>query len=186
MGGVTMLLEEILLANGLFVDKYGEYLRKLTAKPKKKVAIFTCMDTRLVEFLEPALGIKRGDAKVIKNAGNFIRHNCDDVIRSLAAAIFLLDVNEILVIGHLDCGMADVNSDKLKGKMLSYGIAEEEIDKADLSDWIGGFCDTEDNIAESVRKITSHPLIPQSIPVHGLLFCPDTGEIKVVVNGYTG
>ncbi|MBQ4404174.1 MAG: carbonic anhydrase, partial [Selenomonadaceae bacterium] len=31
--------------------------------PKKHLAIVTCMDTRLVNFLEPCLGIKRGDAK---------------------------------------------------------------------------------------------------------------------------
>ncbi len=179
-----MLLEEILLANTFFVHEYRDCLKKLDHQPKKQVAIFTCMDTRLVEFLEPALGIKRGDAKVIKNAGNRIREDCDDVIRSLAAAVYLLGVKEILVIGHLDCGMSRVNQDVLTERMIQYGIPREEIDKIDLVSWIGGFSDTEENIVDAVRKIKQHPLIPKTIPIHGLLFCPDDGKIEVVVNGY--
>ncbi len=179
-----MLLDEILLANSFFVHEYRDRLKKLSHQPKKQVAIFTCMDTRLVEFLEPALGIKRGDAKIIKNAGNRIRDNCDDVIRSLAAAVYLLGVKEILVIGHLDCGMSRVNKDVLAERMLRYGIPKEEIGKVDLAGWIGGFSDTEENIFDAVRKIRQHQLIPKNIPVHGLLFSPDDGKIKVVVNGY--
>lgn len=179
-----MLLDEILLANKFFVDDYGNYRKKLSHKPQKQVAIFTCMDTRLVEFLEPALGIRRGDAKIIKNAGNRIRKGCEDAIRSLAAGIFLLDIREILVIGHLDCGMSRVDSEALKQKMLKYGIPQEEINKIDPAAWIGGFSDTEQNIIDAVQKIKVHPLIPEAIPVHGLLFSHDDGELKVIVNGY--
>jgi len=179
-----MLLEEILLANNLFVHEYREYLTKVSYLPKKQIAIFTCMDTRLVEFLEPALGIKRGDAKIIKNAGNLIRENCDDAIRSLAAAIYLLDVKEILVIGHLDCGMAGVDGGALTERILNYGIPREVLEKTDIVNWIGGFSDTEENVVDAVKKIKAHPLIPEAVPVHGLVFCPDNGEVRVVVNGY--
>ncbi len=181
-----MLLEEILLANAFFVHEHGDCLRKLDHRPKKQIAIFTCMDTRLVEFLEPALGIKRGDAKIIKNAGNRIRENCDDVIRSLAAAIYLLGVKEILVIGHLDCGMSRVDEGVLREKMLQYGVPAKEIERADLVSWIGAFSDTEGNVSEAVQKIKAHLLIPAFIPVHGMVFCPDNGELRVIVNGYAG
>lgn len=67
------------------------------AKPKKKLAIVTCMDTRLVNFLSEKLGIAQGDAKVIKNAGNIIT---EDVIRSLVVAVYLLGVEDIMIIGH--------------------------------------------------------------------------------------
>lgn len=179
-----MLLEEVLLANAFFVHEYGDLLKKLDHRPRKQIAVFTCMDTRLVEFLEPALGIRRGDAKIIKNAGNRIRDNCDDVIRSLAAAIYLLDVKEILVIGHLDCGMSKVNAELLAEKMLEYGIPETEINRDELDRWIGAFLDTEENVVDAVHKIRAHPYIPKIIPVHGLMFCPDNGELRVVVNGY--
>ena len=179
-----MLLEEILLANSFFVSEYRNLRKKYSHKPRKEIAIFTCMDTRLVEFLEPALGIRRGDAKVIKNAGNHIREGCDDAIRSLAAAIYLLGVKEILVIGHLDCGMSKLERGVLTERMKEYGIPERQIDKDELAEWLGGFSDTEENVVDAVTKIKSHPLIPQTVPVHGLMFSPDNGEVKVLVNGY--
>jgi len=180
-----MILQEILLANRFFVREYAPKLAgKLHHVPRKQVAVFTCMDTRLVEFLEPALGIRRGDAKVIKNAGNRIRPGCEDVIRSLAAAVYLLEVQELLVIGHQDCGMSRVTRDVLIRRMLDYGIPPEEIARVNPVEWLGGFGDTEENVRESVAAIRNHPLIPAAIPVHGLLFDPDTGEIKVIVNGY--
>lgn len=180
-----MILQEVLLANRLFVQEYGaKAAKKMHHSPRRQVAIFTCMDTRLVDFLEPALGIGRGDAKVIKNAGNRIRPNCEDVIRSLAAAVYLLDVKELLVIGHQDCGMSRVEREVLVRRMLEYGIADEAIAKVDPVEWLGGFRDSEENVAEAVAAIRAHPLIPAVIPVHGLLFNPDTGELKMVVDGY--
>src|SRR5512132_2151285 len=101
------LIDSILVANKAFV-RPGAF-PPLTKNPKKQFAIFTCMDTRLVDFLEPAMGISRGDAKVIKNAGNTIIDPNGGVIRSLVAAVFTLGVEEIFVIGHRDCGMADVD-----------------------------------------------------------------------------
>ena len=88
------------------------------AKPKKKLAIVSCMDTRLVNFLSEKLGIDRGDAKVIKNAGNIIT---EDTLRSLVVAIYLLDVNKIMVVGHTDCGMKSVDVEDIKKKMVERG-----------------------------------------------------------------
>ena len=87
------LHSSILKANRSFVHP-GAF-PPLPKNPKKQFAIFTCMDTRLVDFLEPAMGIKRGDCKVIKNAGNTLVDPLHGgVIRSLVAAIFMLGVEE--------------------------------------------------------------------------------------------
>ena len=76
----------------------------LTSKyPDKKLAILTCMDTRLIELLPAALGLKNGDAKIIKNAGGVITHPYGSVaVRSLLVAIIELGVEEVMVIGHTD------------------------------------------------------------------------------------
>ena len=59
------MIEEILSYNRKFVEEKG-YEPYLTSKyPNKKLAILTCMDTRLTELLPAALGIKNGDAKII-------------------------------------------------------------------------------------------------------------------------
>lgn len=181
----TTLLDSILEANRKFVHP-GAF-PPLPKNPKKQFAIFTCMDTRLVDFLEPALGIRRGDAKVIKNAGNTLVDPLHGgVIRSLVAAIFMLGVEEIFVIGHQDCGMSTVNADDLKRQMVARGIAPTDIEHyvPDLAQWLGAFSCPEANVAEVVKKIRSNPLIPKDVPIHGLLFCPNDGHLEIIVKGY--
>ena len=98
------MLEEILAYNKQFVENKG-YESYITNKyPDKKIAILSCMDTRLTALLPAALGIKNGDVKMIKNAGGVISHPFGSVIRSLLVAIFELGVEEIMVIAHSDCG----------------------------------------------------------------------------------
>ena len=176
-----MLLDEVLKSNEEFVEKFDEV--ELSAIPKKKLAIVTCMDTRLTDgFLEQAMGIKRGDAKIIKNAGNNVLDR--DVIRSVAASIFALGVEEVILVGHCDCGMAGANSEKLKATMIEKGISLDEINKVDLAEWIGALESEESNVINGVEKIKNSPFIPDTIPVHGLIIDPITGKIDVLVNGY--
>lgn len=179
------LLETILTANRKFV-RPGAF-PPLPKNPKKQFAIFTCMDTRLVDFLEPAMGISRGDAKVIKNAGNTLVDPLHGgVIRSLVAAIFLLGVDEIFIIGHEDCGMAAVDPEQLKSEMIARGISREAIQQhvPDLAQWIGAFGCPQENVADVVAKIRANPLIPADVPIHGLIFCPNDGRLEIIVNGY--
>jgi len=178
------LLDNILSANQKFV-RPGAF-PPLPKNPRKQFAIFTCMDTRLVDFLEPAMGIKRGDAKVIKNAGNTVVDPNGGVIRSLVSAVFLLGVEEIFVIGHKDCGMSQVNPEELKQKMAARGIDIEMVDRLipDLGQWLGAFSCPEENVERVTGVIRQSPLIPKDVPVHGLLFCPHEGKLEVIVRGY--
>lgn len=178
------LLDSILDANRKFVHP-GAF-PPLPKNPKKQFAIFTCMDTRLVDFLEPAMGIRRGDAKVIKNAGNTIIDPLGGVIRSMVAAIFMLGVEEIFVIGHRDCGMSSVDADHLKQRMIERGIDPHTIEGLvpDLSQWLGAFACPEENVERVVKIIRFNPLIPKDVAVHGLIFCPDDGHLDVVDRGY--
>ena len=183
----TSLLDSILKANQKFVRPNA--FPPLPKAPSKQLAIFTCMDTRLVDFLEPAMGLSRGEAKVIKNAGNTIVDPMGgSVIRSLVIGIFQLGVDEVFVIGHRDCGMSDIDIDTLKQTMISRGIPEKVIDYhvPDLGQWIGSFCHPVENVEQVVGVIRQNPLIPRDVPIHGLLFCPNDGHLEVVVNGYTG
>ena len=99
-----MIIEEIIKYNEEFVANKG-YEKYLTSKyPDKKLAILSCMDTRLTELLPAALGLKNGDAKLIKNAGGLVISPFDSVMRSLLVAIYELGVKEIMVIAHSNCG----------------------------------------------------------------------------------
>lgn len=83
------MIEQILKFNKEFVDNKG-YEKFMTSKyPDKKIAIVTCMDTRLVELLPAALGLRNGDVKIIKNAGGTITNPFDSTMRSLLVAVYL-------------------------------------------------------------------------------------------------
>lgn len=77
------MIDEILKYNKEFVEekKYEQY--KTSKYPDKKIAIITCMDTRLTELLPAALGIRNGDVKIIKNAGGVVSHAFGSVVRSV-------------------------------------------------------------------------------------------------------
>ena len=94
------ILDGILEDNKKFVENFeGE---EMSHHAQKKLAILTCMDCRLIDFFEPALGLKRGDAKIVRNAGNSIVG--EDAIRSIGAALYNLGAEEVLVVGHTECG----------------------------------------------------------------------------------
>ncbi len=179
------MIDEILKFNKSFVENNG-YNEYLTNKyPDKKIAIVSCMDTRLIEMLPAALGIKNGDAKIIKNAGGIISHPFGSAMRSLLIGIYELDVQEILVIGHTDCGASCTDSRKIIEKMKERGITEQNIDMVkycgiDFDSWLGGFVDLDMSIKKSVELIRKHPLVPEGIMVHGLIIDSVTGELKMV------
>lgn len=176
-------LDEIMAHNERFV---AERERPITKQPAKKIALFTCMDTRLVEFLEPAMGIRRGDAKVIKNAGNTLIDPAGGVIRSLVVAIFALGCEEVYVIGHKDCGMTQLDEGVLRERMLSRGVPAAAIDALEpgLAEWLGAFHDPVRNVLHVVEQMRENPLIPKDVPVHGLIFDPASGRLELLSSGY--
>ena len=98
------MIDQIIAYNKTFVAQKG-YEKYLTDKyPDKKLAVLSCMDTRLTELLPAALGLKNGDAKIIKNAGGLVISAFDSAMRSLIVAIYELGVEEIMVVAHSHCG----------------------------------------------------------------------------------
>ena len=153
--------------------------------PAKRIALFTCMDTRLVEFLEEAMGLKRGDAMVIKNAGNTLIDPGGGVIRSLLIAVFILGCEEVFVIGHLDCGMSQIDEAELERRMIARGVPPSAIASLHpgLEEWVGAFHDPRANVIRVTDMIRQTPLIPADVPVHGLLFDPNRGHLELLDRG---
>lgn len=182
-------LEEILEHNKVFVKNKDYEFYSATKYPYKKVVIFSCMDTRLTNLLPEALNLKNGDAKIIKNAGAVIMHPFGSIMRSIIVAIYELKAEEVLVIGHHGCGMSSVDTSGMIDKMLESGITKETLSTLkyagiDLNNWLHGFDCVNDSVKESVHSIKNHPLIPESVNVHGLIMNPETGAVDVIINGY--
>ena len=150
--------------------------------PKKHLAIVTCMDTRLVNFLEPALGLKRGDVKIIKTAGNCLTGVFDATVRSLLVCIYELGVREIAVIGHHECGMAKTTSESLTKAMTERGVSLDAIKmvEKEMVEWADSFQRPEENVKEVVKQLRENPLIPQDVKVHGLMFHPRSGKLELL------
>lgn len=180
------MVNEILEFNKLFVQN-KDYEKYITSKyPDKKIAIVTCMDTRLTELLPAALGLKNGDAKIIKNAGGVISHPFGSAMRSLLIGIYELGVQEILVIGHTDCGARCTDGQKIAEKMMARGITQQDIDAVknagiNFDSWLGGFMDLDRSVQQSVEQIRRHPLIPSGVMVYGFIIDSLTGELTRVV-----
>ncbi|SFR88327.1 beta-class carbonic anhydrase [Anaeromicropila populeti] len=179
------MINEILKYNNLYV-KNKEYEKYSTSKfPDKKIAIVTCMDTRLTELLPSALGIRNGDAKIIKNAGGIITNPFGSAMRGLLIGIYEFEIDTILVIGHTDCGARITQGKRIIEKMKRNGIPQkkfEELKKQsiDLESWLEGFVEQERSIQRSVELVKNHPLVPEQVMVYGFLMDTLTGELKKI------
>ena len=179
------MIEEILAYNRRFVEEKAYEKFAASKYPNNKIAILTCMDTRLVELLPAALGLKNGDVKIIKNAGGVVTNPFGSVIRSLLVAIIELGVEEVMVIGHTDCGVQHIDSDMMIHHMKERGIRQESIDLMkycgiDFEKWLTGFDTVEQSVTDTVHTIRNHPLIPSDIRVGGYVIDTYTGALQVV------
>lgn len=174
-------VEAMLTHNDKFVAEKRFAAYSADKHPAKKIAVLTCMDTRLVALLPAALGIRDGDVKMIKNAGALLTGPWDTTVRSLLVGIIELGVNEIMVIGHTDCGVAALSGDKMAEDLLARGIPQSAIDEArqkvDFDAWFRGFERVEDSVAATVSILRTHPLIPKDVVVRGYVMDTQTGKL---------
>ena len=180
---VKEYISSIMAFNEAFVEGKQYEAYKTTKYPSKKLAILSCMDTRLTELLPAALNLKNGDIKIVKNAGAVVSHPFGSVMRSLLIAIYEQNVEGIMVIGHRDCGMQGLEPDDLIGKMEKRNISQEKIESiqyygVDIHRWLRGFKDARQSVIETVKIIKNHPLVPENFSVYGFMIDPVTGKLE--------
>ncbi len=179
------MIDQILQFNRRFVSDKG-YERYLTDKyPDKKLAVLSCMDTRLTELLPAALGLKNGDAKIIKNAGGLVISAFDSAMRSLIVAVYELGVEEIMVVAHSHCGACHMSYSHFHDQMLARGVTDDTLATIrkcgiDLDHWLEGFKDTPESVRRTVDTILTHPLMPRDVVVRGFIIDSETGALSEV------
>jgi len=178
-------IEELIEYNKDFVanKKYDDF--RTSKSPDRKLAVVTCMDTRLTELLPAALGVKNGDIKLIKTAGGVVSHPFGSIMRSLLVCIYTMGTEEIAIIGHHDCGMSSLDHRTLAQLMVTRGIPEKRLQwlefyGIDFEKWLKGFDDVRESVLHSMRFVLNHPLVPEGIWVHGLLMHPTTGKLDLL------
>jgi carbonic anhydrase len=181
--------DELLAKNEHFLQQHT--LPPIGHLPRKRTAVVTCMDCRLVRMFEDALELERGDVLELRTAGATISElerstGASDLIRSLAGGIYLLGVRKVMVIGHTECGLAHVNPIALSASMQALGVDPHKlIEQEGLGDingllrWLGAFNDVHINVKEVVDTIRNSPYLPR-LPVHGFVIDINTGKLTLV------
>jgi len=180
---MSKVLAEVLDANARYAGSFGKK-GELALPPARRFAILTCMDARL----DPAkyAGLAEGDAHVIRNAGG---RASDDAIRSLVISHKLLGTAEWFVVHHTNCGM-ELFSDEIMADLLAGSLKTATYAKAGWAnqDKTGGSAegsyvrwltikDQTESVAEDVRRIRSHPLVPRDIPIYGYIYDVTSGRL---------
>ena len=173
------LREELLKGNEHFLaDNWDPTDRELAAPPAKRLAVVACMDTRY--NVERVLGLRHGDAKIVRNAGNVVD---DGTLRSLVVAVHLLGVQHIAIMGHTKCGMMLVGRGEFRiARSLAARtpVPLHEAMRPDFQRWLGGFQDVEGHVRQSVEFVRRHPYIPDDVEVFGLVYDNDTGRVRAI------
>jgi carbonic anhydrase len=174
-----MLLDGILDHNRGFV--HGRDARPLPPPETLRLAVIACYDPRLDRLLPEALGIEPEKAFFLRAAGNVVRPD-GDPLRSLALAVYLFGVSEVLVVGHSSCRMASFATAPFIEAFRARGVAREGFGPRDLREWAGAIPDPRRGVQSSVAAIAGAPFLPADLSVAGLLLDDTTGALEVVVN----
>ena len=189
---MSTLSDELLRANSAYAASFGDKA-DLALPPARRFAVLTCMDARL----DPAkyAGLAEGDAHVIRNAGG---RATDDAIRSLVISHKLLGTTEWFVVHHTDCGM-ELFSDEVMGDLLEDDLGTAAFDGTAWSNpkHEGGcstghylkwhtIADQPTSVVQDVRRIHEHPLVPKTIPIHGLIYDVRTGRLTEIAGASIG
>ncbi len=157
--------DELLANNERYAETFGG---PLPLPPSAHLAVVACMDARLNVYR--ILGLRDGEAHVIRNAGGVVT---DDEIRSLAISQRLLGTTEIILIHHTDCGMLTFTDDAFRAAIeKETGIKPPWAAEA--------FADLDEDVRQSIRRITSSPFIPHTGEVRGFVFDIGTGRLREV------
>jgi carbonic anhydrase len=163
------VVDELLANNSAFAAGLAE--QHLDVTPARRLAIVTCMDSRLDVFA--ALGLRHGDAHVLRNAGGVIT---DDVIRSLAISQRRLGTRSVMLIHHTDCGMQSITDDGFRAELReATGVAP--------SFAIESFSDVDADVRQSMLRVRRSEFLPHRHAVRGFVYDVDTHRLREIDAG---
>lgn len=193
----SVFLAEVLAAEDIFDDTY---VPQPDLFAPRKAAIITCMDYRLNDFLSTVTP----GTYILRNAGGRVT---EDWIRSLVILWKLLEVEEILLIQHTDCGMQkftnEVMNNLLRGSLVKAALikncnvtlyplqpntacewvntssccGENPCNSCGCINWLTIDHGLANSVLEDVKLIRNNPLIPANIPIYGYIFDVITGDL---------
>ena len=135
----------------------------------KGLAVLTCIDSRIDPLA--MLGLRAGDAKIVRNAG----------ARDARRAAFVGARREparsracVCVVQHTDCAMVGSTDEELRARIgAARGV--------DASGWdFLASSDQRATLRDDIEVIRSCPLLPPDLEVAGFVFDVHSGELVAV------
>ena len=159
-------IDELVENNRGFADSLPT--QHLDVRPSRRLAIVTCMDSRLDVFA--ALGLQDGEAHVLRNAGGVIT---DDVIRSLAVSQRRLGTREVMLIHHTDCGMQTLTDDGFRAELQeATGVAPAFA--------IESFSDVGSDVRQSILRVRRSAFLLHRDQVRGFVYDVDSHRLDEI------
>ena len=160
--------DDILAANARYAEAFDRAGADGTAEAG--LAVITCMDARIDPL--PMLGLRPGDAKVIRNAGGRVTPR---VLEALVLATHLLGVRRVMVIPHTKCAAARWSENELRHKITDASGKDAAWQSfLTINDQLRG-------LREDVEMARSYPLIAEGVEIGGFMYDVDTGKLEELV-----
>jgi carbonic anhydrase len=176
MEGPDQQAETLGSAVDAVLERNREYAEQFThaglpgRPPRLRLAVLTCLDCRL--HVPEFLGLELGDAHILRNAGGIVT---EDVLRSVIISYHIGGTRELMIINNTKCGMLTFEDEDLASRLRSDTGKVPIIPARFLA-----FTDLEENVREQIRKVRSHPWIPESLGARGFIYDVDTGRLVEV------
>lgn len=153
-------------------EEHAETLARpgLGAAPRRRLAVLTCMDARILPHA--MLGLGPGDVHVVRNAG---ARATDDAVRSLLLSTHLLGVRQVAVIAHTDCGNVGTD-DEIAAKLTAAGLTDPPRP-------LHATPDLEQAVRDDVTALRTHARLAEGTVVHGFVYDVETGQLRQVPVG---
>jgi len=159
-------IDDLVANNRTFAASLPE--QHLDVSPRRRLAIVTCMDSRLNVFA--ALGLNPGEAHVLRNAGGVIT---DDVIRSLAVSQRRLGTREVMLIHHTNCGLQLLTDDGFRAELQqATGVAPAFA--------IESFTDLDADVRQSILRVRRSDFLLHRDAVRGFVYDVDTHALREI------
>ncbi len=160
------VIDELLAHNRDYVARHGH--RELPTAPQLRLAVLTCMDSRLDLF--GALGLDLGEAHLIRNAGGIAS---DDAVRSLLLSQRLLGTSSVMVIHHTRCGLETFDEESLQRELEST-LGQRPPFR------LGAYDNVDDDVRATVATLLASPFVGGT-EVRGFVFDVDVGDLREVL-----
>lgn len=164
---MTGAFDDLLAANEKYAENFS--ISNLTGRAARTLAVVTCMDSRIDPL--GLLGLKAGDAKILRNAGARVT---DDVLRTLVLAVYLLNVDRVLVMPHTDCRMAKSTDEDVHRLLLDdFGMDTRSLEFHTVPDQDAA-------LRRDLVRIRTYPYLPERLNVGGAVYDVHSGKLMPV------